>query len=186
MSPRIVYTDPQLLDFSEEHLMYELNILRWLVDTIPNTPKSFQLSAYLESFAIHLRGLIDFFHTNPKDAKPDDVIAADFFDLPSGWNPRVPSASLSAARERANKEIGHITYKRKSGMDPTKPWPVSDLFNEIVPIARQFAAGASGKKLHETVVTWSKSNATAMLTMAVSASTTTTNTAVIPSSGIKI
>jgi hypothetical protein len=61
------------------------------VDTIPNTPKSFQLSAYLESFAIHLRGLIDFVYTEPKNAQPDDVVAADFFDPPSGWNPGVLS-----------------------------------------------------------------------------------------------
>ena len=166
--------------------MYELNILRWLVNTIPNTPKNFRLSAYLESFAIHLRGLIDFFYANLKDAKPDDVIAGDFFDPPSVWNPGVPSVTLSAARERANKEVGHITYKRKSGMDPTKPWPVSDLFNEIVPIARQFAAGASNKKLHQTVVAWSKSDATAMLSLAVSASTSTTNTFVVSTLGIKI
>jgi hypothetical protein len=184
MSPRIAYTDQQLLDFSEEHLMYELNILRWLVDTIPNTPKSFQLSAYLASFATHLRGLIDFLYTEPKNAQPDDVVAADFFNSPGVWNPGFPSASLSAARTRMNKEVGHMTYKRKAGMDLTKPWPVSDLFNEIVPIVQQFAAGASSKKLLQTVVTWSKSSATVMLTIAVSASTTTTNTSmgIIPSS----
>jgi hypothetical protein len=179
MSPRLVYTDQQLLDFSEEHLLYELNILRWLVETIPATKKGFGLSALLESFAIHLRNLIEFLYTSPNDARADDVVAADFYDPLGGWKPGVPSASLSAARERANKEVSHITYKRKAGMAPDKPWPVADLFKEILPIAQGFVAGASGKKLHPCVVTWSKSDPTAMLTLAVSASTSTSNTAVV-------
>jgi hypothetical protein len=123
------YTDQQFLDFSEEHLMYELNILRWLVDAIPNTPKGFQLSAYLESFAIHLRGLIDFLYTDPKDAKPDDVIADDFFDMPDAWNPGAMSLKLNEARKRTNKEVGHITYQRNTGMDPSAT-PLTRLFRQ--------------------------------------------------------
>jgi hypothetical protein len=183
MPARNICSDQQLLDFSEEHLMYELNMLRWLADAIPNTPKGFQLSAYLESFAIHLRGLIDFLYTDPKDAKPDDVIAGDFFDAPGAWKPGVLSASLDAARTRANKEVGHITFKRKAGMDPSKPWPVGDLFNEIIPAAVKFGTEASTKKLHPKVVNWSKADSARMLTVAVSACTTTTNTAVVVVSG---
>ncbi|MGH9499623.1 MAG: hypothetical protein ACRD3L_10830 [Terriglobales bacterium] len=176
---RKIYSDQELLDFSEEHVMYELNIFRWLVDAIPSTKKDFQLSAYLESFAIHLRGLIDFFFTLPKDAKNDDVIAADFFDPASPWIPGVLSASLKDARERTNKEVGHITYKRKTGMDPTKPWPVGSLFNEIVPVARKFADDASGKKLHPSVVRYLKSDGKQMLIGALLASTVSTNTSAV-------
>ena len=99
--------------------MYELNILRWLVETIPATKKDFWLSALLESFAIHLRNLIDFLYTDPKDAKPDDLVAADFFNSSAAWAPGAISRSLQEARVRANKEVSHITYKRKAGMDPT-------------------------------------------------------------------
>ena len=74
----------------------------------------------LESFAIHLRNLIDFFYTPPNHARNDDLVAADFFDPPTSWNPGPISKSLSDARERANKEISHITYKRKSATDPTE------------------------------------------------------------------
>jgi len=180
MSPRIVYTDQQLTDFSEEHLMYELNILRWLVETIPNTKKGFPLSAFLESFSIHMRNLIEFLYAyaDPNNARADDAVAADFFDPPTGWNPGNPSASLSAARERANKEVGHITYKRKSGPDPTKLWPVTDLFNEILPVARKFADGASAKRLHRDVVTWVHSDENGMMVLVGAAATATTNTAV--------
>ncbi len=172
------FTDQQLLDFSQEHLMYELNIFRWLVDTIAKTPKGFSLSAYLESFTVHLRGLVDFFY-NDRHEKPDDVIAADFFDTAGAWTPGAKPQKLVDACTRMNKEVGHITFTRKSGMDPTKPWPVDELFNEILPIARKFAKGASPKKLHPDVIAWGKADSATILTGALSASTTTTNTSAV-------
>jgi hypothetical protein len=179
---RTSYTDQQLLDFSEEHLMYEFNIFRWLVDNIPKTQPSFQLSAYLESFTIHLRALIEFFYTEPKDAKPDDVIAADFFDAPTLWSPRPISATLKDARVRINKEIGHITYSRKDEMDPTKPWPVSHLFIELLAIIRKFVTEASRKKLHPSVATWLQDGEKQMMVVeSISASTSTPNTVVLSS-----
>lgn len=174
---RITHPDQELLDFSQEHLMYELNILRWLVETISRTPRSFQLSAYLESFTVHLRALTDFFYTEPKNARTDDVIATDFFDTPGAWVPGALPQKLEDATTRMNKEVGHITFKRKSGMDPVKPWPVDELFNEILPIARQFAKDASPKKLSQDVVAWAQADSARMLTLAGSASTQSSNTA---------
>jgi len=40
----------------------------------------------LESFAIHLGNLIDFFYTEPGNARNDDLVAADFLDSPGTWN----------------------------------------------------------------------------------------------------
>ncbi len=178
MPTRIAYTDQQLLDYSEEHLLYELHIFRWVAENLPSE-KGFLLSALLESFAIHLRNLIDFFYTRPEDARNDDLIAADFFDSPSSWNPGAIPKSLNDARERANKEVSHITYKRKGATDPTKPWPVADLFNEVHAVAEKFAAGASSKKLHPIVKTWLRSDAKAAAVLLTSASTTTSNTAAV-------
>ena len=158
-------------------MLYELHIFRWLAENLP-ADKGFQLSALLESFAIHLRNLIDFFYTQPGDARNDDVVAADFFDPPSAWNLGAIPESLNGARDRANKEISHITYKRKGAMDPTKPWPVATLFNDVHAIAEKFGARASSKKLHPNVVRWLKSDAKMMAVLLVAASTTTSNTAV--------
>src|SRR5580692_6524589 len=151
MPARIPYTDQQLLDYSEEHLLYELHMFWWVAKNLP-PDKGFQLSALLESFAIHLRNLIDFFFTLPSEARKDDLVAADFFDSPSAWNPGTIPKLLTDAHERANKEISHITYKRKGETDPTKPWPVGELFKEIRALATKFAAGASAKKLHPSVL----------------------------------
>lgn len=177
MPQRIVYTDQQLLDYSEEHLLYEFHIFRWVAENLPGE-KRFLLSALLESFAIHLRNLIDFFYTQPGNARHDDLVAAHFFDSPGAWNLGQIPKSLNEARERANKEISHITYKRKGAMDPTKPWPVAELFKEIHAVAQKFAAEGSSKKLHHRVKTWLKSDPRTAADLLVTASTTTSNTAV--------
>lgn len=177
MPRRIVYTDEQLLDYSEEHLLYEMQIFRWVAENLPRE-NGFLLSGLLESFAIHFRNLVDFFYAQPLNARDDDLIAADFFDPPSAWNLGPIPASLSHARERANKEISHITYKRKGQADPTKPWPVSDLFNEVQSVAQKFSAGASPNKLHPSVTTWLRSDDVTVGFLMISASTTSSNTAV--------
>src|SRR5690349_9798581 len=108
------YTDQQLLDFSKEHLLYELNIFQWLADAIPKTQKSFQLSAYLESFTVHLRALIAFLYQQP--CRDGDIVAGDFFDTHGPWTSGAVPKILDDARTRMNKEVGHITIDRKSGM----------------------------------------------------------------------
>lgn len=178
MPKRILYTDQQLLDYSQEHLLYELHMFRWVGENLP-IDKGFLLSALLESFAIHLRNLIVFFYTGPSNARDDDLVAADFFDSPSSWNPGTMPRSLNDARERANKEVSHITYKRKDAIDPTKPWPVTALLKEVQAVAEKFATEASSKKLHPSVVTWLKADSRTSAVLLASASTTSSNVAAI-------
>jgi hypothetical protein len=140
-------SDHQLLDYSGEHLLYELRMFWRLTGIVPRMD-GLMLSALLESYLIHLRNLIDFFY-RPKDHE-DDVIAADFFDDPSAWSATI-STSLDAAQKRANKELSHLTTKRKSATDPSKRWEVVALFKEIEAVALRFAKAASHKKLHKDV-----------------------------------
>jgi len=174
MARKNPFTDQELLDYSEEHLLYELHMFRWVGERMEGKT-GFDLSAYLESFAIHLRNLIDFFYLEP--TRDDDVAALDFFDDPRSWAPGAFSATLDAARERANKEVNHITSKRKVAADATKPWNVRDLFNEIDAVAKKFAAEASGKRLHGKVRDWLKSAGEARNAILVNASTQSSNVA---------
>ena len=43
MPTRIAYTDQQLLDYSEEHLLYELHIFRWVAENLPREKRIFAL-----------------------------------------------------------------------------------------------------------------------------------------------
>jgi hypothetical protein len=153
--PRVRLSDKELLDFSGEHILHELQTCAWLAEEkIPDLQRigleiSFEVATSLESFAIHMRNLINFFY--PGRGQDDDVIASNFFDSPSGWAPAKISPSLENARERANKEISHITRGRKSGLALGKEWPVGDLFREVEALAKQFAAAASPKKLDSEI-----------------------------------
>src|SRR5580700_3675340 len=142
-------SDADLTAYSAEHLMHELQYLRYTAGELaPLSKPSPTVTVLLESFLIHLRNLIDFFYT-PR-MKEDDVIASDFCP---GWSETM-SSTLKAARERANKEISHLTLERKGAHDPTKPWDVSGLFYEVSAVAKSFAAKASPTKLSHEVPKW--------------------------------
>jgi hypothetical protein len=53
------------------------------------------------------------------------------------------SDKLKTARERANKELNHITEKRKYAGEKDKDWDVAGLFRDISDIARKFASQAT-------------------------------------------
>lgn len=80
-------TDQQLLNYSGEHLMHELSMLWELADMLPNRKPDTETSAFVESFGIHLRNLIDFFY---RKGQGDDVTASDFMDATTTWNPTKP------------------------------------------------------------------------------------------------
>ncbi len=117
MATRIAYTDQQLLDYSEEHLRYEFQMIQFISEKIP-TAEGFARSALIESFAVHFRNLADFFY--PGRLLDDDLTAANYFDSSNEWKPTPASELLKESRIRANKEISHITYQRKGERDPTQ------------------------------------------------------------------
>lgn len=142
-------SDPELTAYSGEHLLYELQLLRFTTGELVQLQQPSPIASVLiESFGIHLRNLIDFFYT-PR-AKEDDVIASDFCP---GWKDTM-SGTLKVAKERANKELSHLTLARKSGLDPSKPWDVVGLFQEVSGVAKTFAGRASPTKLSPEVPKW--------------------------------
>lgn len=104
-------------------------------------------NAILESFAIHLRNLLDFFYPGDRP-KPDDIIAAYYYDagrLPSNFPQK--SDALNKAEMRAHKQVSHLTTKRVSGDDPEKAWYVAPLMSEVAKLLLAFLAGASRDRL---------------------------------------
>jgi hypothetical protein len=166
-------SDSELIAYSGEHLLYELQYFLVTAKELARHDKpSPMVSVLIESFGIHLRNLIDFFYT-PR-AKEDDVIASDFCPR---WNETI-SSTLKAAKERANKELNHLTLQRTSGFDPSKPWDVVGLFNEVSGVAKAFAGRAPQTKLSPEVPKWLNSyhgNIMPVGGVAVLASNTTTS-----------
>ena len=91
-------------------------------------PKQLQRNVLLASFLIHARNVRAFLFPPPRP-KPDDVLAQQF--LPE-WDEKVEKRCpyLDANRERLNKSLAHISYKRIE-YEPKKEWKYLEIHKEI-------------------------------------------------------
>jgi hypothetical protein len=106
-----------------------------------------EYTALLESFATHLRNLIEFFFFRENG---DYVRAKHFVDDPATWSPQ-KTPEINKLHGRASNEVSHLTTERITGTPPEKEWNVARILGEIENVARDFAAKASDKKLHPKV-----------------------------------
>ena len=157
--PARPFSDAYLLAYSAEHVAYEFDMFLWLAKVMaagaslaaPTPAETTRLNNVLiEGFVVHLRNVIDFLYLD--NPKPTDVVAADFF-APSAWQSMRPamSATLQAARVRANKEIAHLTTDRIEGTPPNKGWDFGGLATEIRPILTLMATHALAARLSPNV-----------------------------------
>ena len=78
------------------------------------------------------------------------------------WKPTEPQV-LTDARTRANKDLNHLTQRRKSGTPKDKEWDTATFLGAIDTVARDFAANASPKKLHPKVFDFLKEPARSLV-----------------------
>lgn len=165
------YTNDSLVEYSAEHLYYEVrmffemvNLLKWrpavsvpdMRDASAPAPPSnrelhfptAQRNACVESFMMHLRDLVDFAIDDAH--QPTDVIAADFCE--AGWEPPV-SERLVTARMRVENELAPLSTNRVSGSPSRKPWDFDQLADEMRRLLGDFAAAASPARLSPKVRT---------------------------------
>jgi hypothetical protein len=98
------------------HANYEIGMLMDTAHTLENTAEltdSLVRRALLESWAIHLRALIEFFHPGPK-SDPDTVRAEWYVADPATWRQSLPTlSSRERARKKAlHKHLAHISFLR--------------------------------------------------------------------------
>ncbi len=149
-------SDSELLAYSHEHLRYELWMFLRLGDLLParypeNEQEKLVNNALIEAFVVHLRNLIAFLY--PDKVASLDIIAEDFFSDPDSWElirPQI-SRSLVEARDRAHREIAHLTTARVSGRTAKKVWPFSALIAELKVLMKLFVEHASSERLHPSV-----------------------------------
>lgn len=140
-------TDAEFLAYSEEHLMHEVSMLWEMAALIPGTPGTAQATAFIESFTIHLRNLIEFFFEPPKR---EYVRAIDFCEDPTQWTAtRTPLSEALYAR--TSDEVTHLTTGRISGNPPPKSWNITEALHLIENTGRRFAKAASPRRLHPKV-----------------------------------
>ena len=125
--------DKEKLKCISSHLYYEFSMCTALTqEMIKGYPPGTINNALLQSFALHVRNLIDFLYNDKH--QPDDVYAGDYFETPEKWqqlrNAIMPG--LARAKKRANKEIAHLTYSRLDVAQKEKKWAFVDLSGEMV------------------------------------------------------
>ncbi len=158
-SPARLLSDAELLDYSKEHLRYEI----WMFFTSgielarihfseSDALSVFYKNVLVESFANHLRNLLLFIY--PYSPGEDDVVSNYYFlDPIVEWKQKRPreTETLRNARARASQEISHLTVFRRDPTDESKKWPVAELMNEIKAILKVFVDNASIAKLDGSV-----------------------------------
>lgn len=132
------------------HLVYEIEMLQAAAFRIIKEQDTFIQNTLLESFTVHARALHHFFDPQPKRTnKFDDVLAAHFFDNPDDWakaRGTMPK-SLDTVYEKVNKQIAHLTYRRTRLAPGENEWPIEDMLEEFMKVAKAFANSASAAKL---------------------------------------
>lgn len=71
-----------------------------------------QINAYVESFSIHLRSLLDFFYADSQKAHKEDVLAEHYLRDPSFWinnRPKLSDSNISQIKGRIGTEIAHLS-----------------------------------------------------------------------------
>ena len=137
------------LQSASNHLYYEWWMLRSTASAMASgiAQQGWLINALLESFVIHVRGLMDFFYC--EKPRTDDVVATDFFLSPSEWEQIRPSRSeiLRRAKKRADKEIAHLTYARLAVTPENKPWEFIPITEDIHKLMEVFLAHVAPEKL---------------------------------------
>jgi hypothetical protein len=130
--PRKPRSDKELQEASN-HLYYEVWMLASLAQAMASgiANNGWLKNALLESFVIHVRGVLDFIYNDTP--QPDDVAAQDYFPSAEAWLNIRPQLSelLRTAKGRAGKEIAHLTYARLDVTPDTKPWPFVEIAKEV-------------------------------------------------------
>ena len=151
---RNIPSDDVLKAFADEHLSYEVNMLINTAQMLsqPDNPQ-LVTNAFLESFTIHLRALIDFIW-EPPNLKPDDAIASDFFKSKIQWEKIRPDfpPELKPARPRTGKEIVHLTYSRMDVTPETKGWNIAEMTKALLQALKVFAENAEKSRIGNALV----------------------------------
>ena len=93
--------------------------------------------AFIESFALHYRNLMDFFY--PNNPREDDVLASHFIKEGVNWDAIRPVfTNFGKNRRRVGKEVAHLTYARISVLPEEKEWNRAEAAGEIITIFSLF------------------------------------------------
>lgn len=142
-------TPEKLLEFSGEHLYYEIWMLYGVTDRLlKGVQDEYLYNALLESFVIHASIIIDFFYR--PQVYDGDSRAIHYIVDRKKWRESLPSYDLyfKAFHRKRNKEVVHLSYTRLDVTPDQKRWAASKIIKQIRKIVDHFLAQANPRLLH--------------------------------------
>ena len=130
-SPITASIEEKLQPLRYEILMFKETCKRFKERRTSFPLNGFEHNLIIESFATHVRTLIEFFYCDDKKNK-NDLIAQDFLPYHIIWKDVRPSKSivLVAANNKADKQIAHLSLWRiKLDRDGKKDWKEWEIIN---------------------------------------------------------
>lgn len=133
-------------DYLKEHFVYEVDMLMFsfsrLAELLKTRNEGEDLGSknmMLEDFILHARNLRNFFY-GPE--KKEDAFAKHFVKDIIRWSrarrKERERPGIIEIRDRASKELAHLTYKRKCEVSEKKNWPCSTILREILEVVDGF------------------------------------------------
>jgi hypothetical protein len=161
--PDKIATPQARRDYSREHVKYEVDMFFGSLAMLKGGIRvdgTVQVLCAAENgpgepVALHARNLIQFLYPDAwrDSSRPTDVCAYHFLASFEAWATARPplSDTLRRAKERADKEMAHLTTERITGTPEIKTWHFTTLGDELSTVLRAFVAAADPASLHEQV-----------------------------------
>jgi len=148
-------TDIELKNYAENHIRYEHEMLLWSARILAFLGKvkvrgfiAWTIkNALLNTFGIHARNLTLFLY--PGNSKqPTDVAIDNYISSTDLINNLTPiSKNLEKVKEKANKQVAHLTTNRIEYEKKGKEWEFLKIANEIKTIFAKIASCIPGEKI---------------------------------------
>jgi hypothetical protein len=129
------------LDLALFHLQTEITGLRSSAEAFQKGRKHnlpvIIFNSLIVAFAVHFRNIHDFLYSGRAEKPPklDDIIAEDFYQADVSWNSisHPISEGFIDDRNRLNRQIAHLTYRRLDSKIEDRTWDFEKILNEISP-----------------------------------------------------
>ena len=139
----------KLIEFSGEHLYYEIWMLYGVTDLLlKGGQDECVYNALLESFVIHASIIIDFFYR--PQVYDGDARAVHYIHDLKGWRASLPSYQkyFKEFHRKRNKEVVHLSYTRLDVPLEGKRWNARQVIKQIRRIVDRFLDQADPRLLH--------------------------------------
>ncbi len=141
--------DPTNLKETAPRIVYEIKMLRDTSFSLRTSSlvrsNTLLRRVFLESTLLHARSLLEFFTKQrcDKGVSKYDVLAQDYSN---GWLPAQPPEYLLENRQRLNRMLAHLSYKRNQLIRTNRRWDIPKISAEIEGLWSDFYSHLSLEK----------------------------------------